>query len=140
MAGWQMDRFDNRGTIGVNRLIALNNRRDKFKDPRVREALTLAVDFEWQNRVLHFGQLERALSNFSGEPSFEARGLPGEGELALLERRFAINCPKGCLPRSSNSRGPPAAAAIAPPSNGPGRCWHRPGGDIADGVLVNSSR
>ena len=84
--GWLvMDHLDSRGVVGVNRVIALNSRRDKFKDPRVREALTLAVDFEWENRVLHFGQLERALSNFSGEPSFEARGLPGEGELALLE-------------------------------------------------------
>ena len=84
--GWLvMDHLDSRGVVGVNRVIALNSRRDKFKDPRVREALTLAVDFEWENRVLHFGQLERALSNFSGEPSLEARGLPGEGELALLE-------------------------------------------------------
>ena len=83
--GWLvMDRLDYRGYIGVNRVIALNNRRDKFKDPRVRKALMLAVDFEWENRVLHFGQLERALSYFSGEPSLEARGLPGEGELALL--------------------------------------------------------
>ena len=39
---------------------------ERFKDPRVREALTLAVDFEWENRVLRFGLLDRALSNFSG--------------------------------------------------------------------------
>ncbi len=59
--GWLvMDRLNSRGVVGVNRVIALNNRRDKFKDPRVRKALTLAVDFEWENRVLHFGQLERA--------------------------------------------------------------------------------
>ena len=42
------------------------------------------MDFEWENRVLRFGLLDRALSNFSGEPSLEAQGLPGEDELALL--------------------------------------------------------
>ena len=83
--GWLvMDHLDHREEIGVNRVIALNNRRERFKDPRVREALTLAVDFEWENRVLRFGLLDRALSNFSGEPSLEAQGLPGEDELALL--------------------------------------------------------
>ena len=74
-----MGQIDNRGEVGINRVIALNNRRERFKDPRVREALTLAVDFEWQNRVLHFGLLERALSNFSGEPLLEARGIARQG-------------------------------------------------------------
>ena len=83
--GWLvMDHLDHREEIGVNRVIALNNRRERFKDPQVREALTLAVNFEWENRVLRFGLLDRASSNFSGEPSLEARGLPDEGELALL--------------------------------------------------------
>ena len=136
--GWLvMDRFDNRGVVGVNRVIALNNRRDKFKDPRVREALTLAVDFEWENRVLHFGQLERALSNFSGEPSLEARGLPGEGELALLAP-FRDQLPKRLFteafefPRSTGSGRNRAslerARALLAQAG-----WH-----IADGVLVNS--
>ena len=137
--GWLvMDRFDYRGYIGVNRIIALNNRRDKFKDPRVREALTLAVDFEWENRVLHFGLLERALSNFSGEPTLEARGLPGEGELALLEP-FRDQLPKRLFteafefPRSTGSGRNRAslerARALLAQAG-----WH-----IADGVLVNSA-
>ena len=137
--GWLvMDHLDYRGAIGVNRLIALNNRRDKFKDPRVREALTLAVDFEWENRVLHFGQLDRALSNFSGEPSLEARGLPGRGELALLEP-FRNQLPKRLfteafeLPQSTGSGRNRAslerARALLAQAG-----WH-----IADGVLVNSA-
>ena len=137
--GWLvMDYLDYRGYIGVNRLIALNNRRDKFKDPRVREALTLAVDFEWQNRVLHFGQLERALSNFSGEPSLEARGLPGEGELALLEP-FRDQLPKRLftesfeLPRSTGSGRNRASLERAR------ALLAQAGWRIADGVLVNSA-
>ena len=137
--GWLvMDHLDNRGEVGVNRVIALNNRREQFKDPRVREALTLAVDFEWQNRVLHFGELERALSNFSGEPSLEARGLPGRGELALLEP-FRDQLPRRLfteafeLPRSTGigrNRAPlkRAQALLA-----------QAGWQIKDGVLVNSA-
>ena len=137
--GWLvMDRLDSRGVVGVNRVIALNNRRDKFKDPRVRKALTLAVDFEWENRVLHFGQLERALSYFSGEPTLEARGLPGEGELALLAP-FRDQLPKRLfteafeLPRSTGSGRNRASLERAR------ALLAQAGWRIADGVLVNSA-
>ena len=137
--GWLvMDHLDYRGYIGVNRIIALNNRRDKFKDPRVREALTLAVDFEWENRVLHFGLLERALSNFSGEPTLEARGLPGEGELALLAP-FRDQLPKRLFteafefPRSTGSGRNRASLERAR------ALLAQAGWRIADGVLVNSA-
>ena len=137
--GWLvMDRLDSRGIVGANRVIALNNRRDKFKDPRVRKALTLAVDFEWENRVLHFGQLERALSYFSGEPSLEARGLPGEGELELLAP-FRDQLPRRLfteafeLPRSTGSGRNRASLERA------GALLAQAGWRIADGVLVNSA-
>ena len=32
-----------------------NTRRDKFKDVRVRQAIGLAMDFEWLNRQLFYG-------------------------------------------------------------------------------------
>ena len=110
--GWLvMDHLDHREEIGINRVIALNNRRDRFKDPRIREALTLAVDFEWENRVLRFGLLDRALSNFSGEPSLEAQGLPGEGELALLAP-FRDQLPKRLF--TTNHRFPMAGGTTIP--------------------------
>jgi microcin C transport system substrate-binding protein len=40
----------------------INTRRDKFKDPRVREALALAFDFEWTNRNLFYGLYDRTES------------------------------------------------------------------------------
>ncbi|MDU6672455.1 MAG: extracellular solute-binding protein, partial [Bradyrhizobium sp.] len=33
----------------------VNTRRDKFKDPRVRQALTYAFDFEWTNKTIMYG-------------------------------------------------------------------------------------
>ena len=62
----------------------INTRRDKFKDPRVREALGLAWDFEWMNRRLMYNAYMRARSWFNSS-DFEAKDLPGADELALLE-------------------------------------------------------
>ena len=71
--------------VGVRSNIALNNRRAKFNDRRVREALTLAMDFDWQNRTLHMGHHKRAHS-FWPDTILSATGLPSDAELALLER------------------------------------------------------
>ncbi|MGZ8212041.1 MAG: extracellular solute-binding protein [Burkholderiales bacterium] len=62
----------------------INTRRDKFKDVRVREALGLAFDFEWMNRQLMFNAYTR-VRGFFNNSDFEAKGLPGPDELALLE-------------------------------------------------------
>ncbi len=71
-------------SIGLDRALAFNLERGMFRDVRVREALTLAFDFEWQNRVFHHDTQVRALSYFAGSP-LAARGLPDAAELALLE-------------------------------------------------------
>ena len=70
--------------VGVRRGIALNNRLDKLSDRRVRQALTLAMDFEWQNRTLHYGYHKRAHSFWPDTP-LSSEGLPSEAELALFE-------------------------------------------------------
>ena len=62
----------------------INTRREKFKDPRVREALGLAFDFDWMNRKLFYGAYIRVRGFFNGS-DFEAKGLPGPDELAVLE-------------------------------------------------------
>ncbi len=62
----------------------INTRREKFKDPRVREALGLAFDFEWMNRKLFYKSYIRVRGFFNGS-DFEAKGLPGADELAALE-------------------------------------------------------
>jgi microcin C transport system substrate-binding protein len=62
-----------------------NLRDDRFKDPRVREALGYAFDFEWTNKNLMYDAYERIESYFHGEPGLASSGLPTEAELALLE-------------------------------------------------------
>lgn len=70
--------------IGARFWLILNNRRHPFDDARVREALSLTFDFEWQNRALFAGRLTRADSYFQNSV-FAATGLPSESELRLLE-------------------------------------------------------
>ncbi|UCB54057.1 MAG: ABC transporter substrate-binding protein [Thiotrichales bacterium] len=64
---------------------AFNMRREKFQDPRVRRALTLAFDFEWSNNQLFYNQYERCDSYFSNS-ELASSGLPESKELELLEQ------------------------------------------------------
>ncbi|WP_367273694.1 extracellular solute-binding protein [Parvibaculum sp.] len=61
----------------------INARREKFADSRVREALTLAFDFEWTNKNLFYGLYKRTSSFFENSP-MRAEGLPGADEMKLL--------------------------------------------------------
>lgn len=61
-----------------------NTRLSKFADPRVREALGWAFDFEWTNKNLMFDSYKRAPSFFVNSPLM-AEGEPSAAERALLE-------------------------------------------------------
>jgi microcin C transport system substrate-binding protein len=61
-----------------------NMRREAFKDPRVREAIGLAFDFEWTNTNIMFGSYRRTTSYFENS-DMKAKGLPSPEEIALLE-------------------------------------------------------
>ncbi|MDR7376921.1 microcin C transport system substrate-binding protein [Rhodoferax ferrireducens] len=62
----------------------INLRRDKFQDVRVREALGLAMDYEWMNRQMFYGAYQRVVGLF-GNTDCQATGLPSPQELALME-------------------------------------------------------
>jgi microcin C transport system substrate-binding protein len=62
----------------------INTRRDKFKDPRVREALIYAFDFEWTNKTVMYGAYTRTRSPFQNS-DMVAEGPPSPDELKLLE-------------------------------------------------------
>ncbi len=62
----------------------VNIRREKFQDPRVREALNYLLDFEWINEKILDNEFRRTDSYFSGT-ALQARGLPSPEELQLLE-------------------------------------------------------
>jgi len=63
----------------------INTRRDKFRDPRVREALILAFDFEWTNKTIMYGAYARTHSTFQNSDMMVTGGPPTPEELKLLE-------------------------------------------------------
>jgi microcin C transport system substrate-binding protein len=62
----------------------INTRRPQFADPRVREALNNAFDFEWTNKNIMFGSYLRTVSVFQNSEMM-AKGPPSPDEVALLE-------------------------------------------------------
>jgi microcin C transport system substrate-binding protein len=62
----------------------INTRRRQFTDPRVREALNNAFDFEWTNKTIMYGSYKRTVSVFQNSEMM-ASGPPAPDETALLE-------------------------------------------------------
>ncbi|GAL09777.1 ABC transporter periplasmic substrate-binding protein [Vibrio astriarenae] len=55
-----------------------------FADPKVREALNYALDFQWMNANMFYNQYGRTRSFFQNT-EYEAKGLPSEEEIAVLK-------------------------------------------------------
>jgi microcin C transport system substrate-binding protein len=94
---------------------AMNTRREIFKDPRVRQALGLALDFEWLNRQIFYNQYRRLDSYFSNSllgASYQVNSLPKGEELALLQRlkdRYPNEIPPtvfGPMPSANSTKSP----------------------------------
>lgn len=68
-----------------------NTRRPIFADRRVREALSDAFDFEWENKTLFYGQYRRTESFFANS-DLASSGLPDAAERKLLDP-FAKDLP-----------------------------------------------
>jgi microcin C transport system substrate-binding protein len=78
-----LEEFPNRSS-GIMQGFALNIRREKFSDPRVRRALNFAFDFEEMNKQIFFNQYKRIGSYFDGT-ELASSGLPQGRELEILE-------------------------------------------------------
>ena len=61
----------------------LNTRRPLLQDVRVREALGLALDYEWMNRQMFYGAYRRVNGIF-GNTMCQTTGTPSDAELALM--------------------------------------------------------
>jgi microcin C transport system substrate-binding protein len=62
----------------------MNTRREKFKNPKLREAFINAFDFEWTNKTIMYGAYKRTVSVFQNS-NMMAEGKPSPAELELLE-------------------------------------------------------
>ena len=71
-------------TAGEITSLVFNLRRAPFDDRRVRQAITLAYDFDWTNENLMHG-LMKPLESFFGNSAFAARGPASDAERSLLK-------------------------------------------------------
>lgn len=74
--------FDHKQPAGFQSYV-LNSRRPLLADRRVREALGLAVDYQWMNRQMFYNGYPRVKDLF-GNTDCEANGLPTSDEVAVL--------------------------------------------------------
>ncbi len=72
------------GLIASGQSFVFNLRREKFEDPRVREAIALMFNFEWTNQTLFYG-LYTHIDSFWENTHLEAEGIAPPEELAVLE-------------------------------------------------------
>ena len=72
------------GTKANGQAFMFNLRREKFQDPRVREAIALMFNFEWSNETLFYGLYARINSVWENS-WLAAVGVPTPEEVALLQ-------------------------------------------------------
>jgi microcin C transport system substrate-binding protein len=79
---WVKEAIDN-STTGI-RAFVFNMRKPVFHDRKVREAISLALDFKWINKHLFYDVYSQATSIFNNS-DLAAQEYPTKDELALLE-------------------------------------------------------
>ena len=114
--------------------VVFNTRRHKFSDPRVREALAYAFDFEWTNATQLHGVYRRSSSYFSNS-EMAATAAPSALELQIMEP-FRDRLPANAL---STVYRPPSTDGHGLRSNlrSARRLLAAAGWEISDGVLVD---
>lgn len=72
------------GSKASGQAFLFNLRRDKFKDPKVREAIGLMFNFEWSNATLFYGLYDRINSVWENS-ELAATGVASPEEVAILQ-------------------------------------------------------
>lgn len=67
----------------AEQFFAFNTRKTKFKEPKVRQAISFAFNFPWANKNLFYNQYKR-LYSFFANTRFAATGKPQDLELVVL--------------------------------------------------------
>lgn len=115
-----------------------NLRRELFKDRRVREAIGLMYDFEWQNKNLSYGFYTRTRS-FFGNSELEAKGLPSPEELKILEP-FKGKIPDEVFTKEYNPPKTDGSGNIRPQAREAIELLKQAGWEIKDGKMTKDGK
>ncbi|WP_110665394.1 extracellular solute-binding protein [Salinicola halophilus] len=110
----------------------INTRRPALQDTRVRQALSLAFDFDWLNEHLFYGVYERTQSYFENS-EMAAQGLP-QGEEAKLLAPFEDELPAGVFDQALPM---PQPQALRPRLRRALELLREAGYEVRDDTLVN---
>jgi microcin C transport system substrate-binding protein len=105
----------------------INVRRDKFKDVRVREALGLAMDYEYMNRQMFYNAYQRVNGLF-GNTDCQATGTPSPAGTGADESAEEGHCRPPRSARPACRRAPTARVRCATTCGRPRRCCTRRAG------------
>ncbi len=128
--------FPHKNNAGMQGFL-MNTRRPIFKDARVRQAMGLALDFEWTNKSLFFDQYTRSNSYFSNS-LLAATGVPQGLELSYLEP-FREQLPAAVF---TTPPAPPTTTekeGLRPNLRKAGELLREAGWTIQDGVLKDTA-
>ena len=82
--GWVKQEQIANGNMPRPQAFQINLRKERFQDPKVRQALGLMFNFEWSNQTLFYGLYGRVNSIFQ-QTAMEAIGPAGPEETAILQ-------------------------------------------------------
>ena len=109
--GWVRKESLPDGNITTAQGFVFNLKKDKWNDPRVRDAVRMLFNFEWSNETLFYGLYSRPES-FWGGSDLAATGVPSPEEVAIL--RPLVD--EGLLPEGILTE-----EAVIPPVNDAGQ-------------------
>ncbi len=72
------------GAKAAGQAFIFNLRREKWQDPKVRQAISLMFNFEWLNKAQFFGLYSR-VNSFWENSVMAAEGVPSPAEVAILQ-------------------------------------------------------
>jgi microcin C transport system substrate-binding protein len=117
------------------RALIFNTRLEKFKDVRVRQALSYAYDREWTNRVQAHNTYLPSDTYFAGS-ELAQRGAPSAAELALLEP-YRAQLPPELFERAFAIPRTPGVGRNRDNLRVAARLLREAGYVLRDGILVN---
>ncbi len=114
-----------------------NTEKSYLSDIRVREALTLLLDFEWMNKNLFYDQYKRTSSYFQNT-EYAAQGLPSDAELEVLEP-IKDKIPERVFTEAFELPETDGSGRIRTQLREALRLFKQAGFEVKDGVMVNTA-